>query len=186
MAGIYYFSDTDKTGEAEYDLSGEEYRVFLVTCMKYSKYFSFRYFDGQIEFPEMLLEFKVDPKDVRIDYNGGDRYKYITSGSPIPYDAVKPLGFDEEPFAVSDTTLYLELTEEVKEWIFSVTDSLFKWIDGWEYKNPEDPMFYRADGSVLFESVIHEGGVRLIVEPGEDFSEVLSDPLWKVEEVWPF
>ncbi|MBE6625537.1 MAG: hypothetical protein E7622_07885 [Ruminococcaceae bacterium] len=59
-----------------------------------------------------------------------------------------------------------------------ITDSIFKWIDGWGFKNPEDPCFYRDDGSAFFTSVIHEGVVKLTPRENEDVSKIISNPLW--------
>lgn len=38
---IYYFFDTDSTGNEEYDIKGEEFSLLLNTCLKYSAVLSF-------------------------------------------------------------------------------------------------------------------------------------------------
>jgi len=67
---------------------------------------------------------------------------------------------------------------ELCELLLKITDSIFKWIDGWGFKNPEDPCFYRDDGSAFFTSVIHEGVVKLTPRENEDVSKIISNPLW--------
>ncbi|MBQ7160614.1 MAG: hypothetical protein IJR90_02790 [Clostridia bacterium] len=164
MADFYYY-DTDASGEAEYDISGEEYRLLLETCFKYGEYFSFRYFEDRVNVPAGILRYAVSAKEANINCVFSTRKLENESGT-----------------AVCDQTVFLRLTDEVKKWILSVTDSIFKWIDGWGNKNPEDPMFYRADGSVLFESVIHDGVIHFNASENENLSAILSDPLWTIKK----
>ena len=64
---------------------------------------------------------------------------------------------------------------------------MFEWLDGWGYKNPEDPCFYRKDGSALFSSIIHEGELKLFYQDDEDITELLPKARWKFknERIYP-
>ena len=57
--------------------------------------------------------------------------------------------------------------------MLEISDSLFKWIYGWGYTNPEDPTFYRDDDSVFFLSVIHDGECYLMPRVNEDVTAVV-------------
>ena len=53
---------------------------------------------------------------------------------------------------------------------------------GQGHKNPEDPIFYRADGSKFFLSVIHEGELELYVNDSEDISAILDSIGFKLQQ----
>lgn len=59
-------------------------------------------------------------------------------------------------------------------------NSIFCWMNN-ENNNPEDLMFFRSDGSILFSSVIHNGCLSLWMRD-EDFSSVINDELWLLAE----
>ena len=68
-----------------------------------------------------------------------------------------------------------KLSPEVKEFILSFTDDLFKWgRRGFEIQNPEDPAFFREDGSLFFYSSIHDDYCELYVRDGEDVSHIVD------------
>ncbi len=74
---------------------------------------------------------------------------------------------------------YYRLCPRLCEILICSAKSIFEWyqIIG-EYNNPENPTFYRPDGSVFLESNIHEGELILYVNEDEDVSEVVSLPGW--------
>lgn len=92
--------------------------------------------------------------------------------SPEPY--TKPLKASLS--ASCGDTVILPCSEKTRQYLLKTTDDLFKWID-W-CKNPEDLTFYRADGSVFFWSLIHEGVCCLLNRPDEDVSGVVGNPDW--------
>ena len=98
---------------------------------------------------------------------GGIRFE-----SPEPY--AKPLKASLS--ASCGDTVILPCSEKTRQYLLNRTDNLFKWMD-W-YKNPEDLTFYRADGSIFFWSLIHEGVCCLINRPDEDVSGVVGKPDW--------
>jgi hypothetical protein len=52
---------------------------------------------------------------------------------------------------------------------------MFAWTG---YIMPEDPTFYRPDGSIFFKSTTHEGELTLMPRGDEDVSNVLSSGRW--------
>lgn len=46
------------------------------------------------------------------------------------------------------------------------------------FKNPEDPVFYRDDGSVFFSSIIHDGKCFLFPTDSENISDIVSSDHW--------
>jgi hypothetical protein len=74
---------------------------------------------------------------------------------------------------------YYRVCDDLIDIITSNTNNMFCWINGWGYSNPEDPTFYREDGSVFFTSTIHNGVCKFIVdESKEDISEIILDKRW--------
>ena len=151
----YDFFDTDKTGEPSYDLAGSEYNNLLTKCFEYCTSISFIVISNHISIPSALLpnQLPVTPT-IQKEY---ERYR------------------DSNPEV---RIFHFHLSTNVYQAISGITDSIFKWIDGWGNKNPEDPIFYRADGSIFFSSVIHEGKCSLFPREDEDVSSVLDNPLW--------
>ena len=47
------------------------------------------------------------------------------------------------------------------------------------FNNPENPVFYRENGSIFFSSLIHEGEITLTVNDGEDVSKITMINGWK-------
>ena len=76
---------------------------------------------------------------------------------------------------------------EVREYVRGVTDSIFKWMTGRGYDNPDDLTFIRADGTRFFSSIIHEGVCCLTVRDDEDVSGILALGEWnEIEEGYYF
>lgn len=73
---------------------------------------------------------------------------------------------------------YYHLCSELRDFILQKTDRLFIWIYAWGFTNPEDPVFYRKDGSIFFESIIHEGECYLYPREDEDVSNIVSKEHW--------
>lgn len=165
----YTFFDTDDTGWAEYDIKGEDYVELMNLCIKYSKTVCFRKF---IQFqynsfiPEQLEKYRL----------------------PINENTMKPYYGNYGPCCFKDIDeakeeLYLfELSEEVIEWILSATNDIWDWDCGADKPLPSDPVFFREDGSVFFDSVIHEGEIYLHPIDGEDVSSVVSKGHWRLQE----
>ena len=69
---------------------------------------------------------------------------------------------------------------ELLDLMLKSSDSIFEWINGWDNKNPEDPLFLRADGTIFFYSSIHNGELTLLPRQNEDVGSITKNPLWKV------
>ena len=70
---------------------------------------------------------------------------------------------------------YYHVCDELCGLLKASAHSIFDWVYGQGHKNPEDPIFYRADGSKFFSSVIHEGELELFVKDDEDVSTILDN-----------
>lgn len=155
---IYKFFDTDCTGREEYDISGEEYKELITTCCKYCEIMSLRFLSPQTSFINELDQFVTS------------EIKNITFIYEHYYRNIKP---ENQP-----DVKYYRVCPELCELLLKIADSIFKWIYGWGYTNPEDPVFYRADGSVFFSSVIHDGECALTPRSTEDVSNIISKDHW--------
>ena len=164
----YYFVDyyyDSKTGrEEEYNIESDRYNELLQFCFKHSKYFSFTFFPDRINLPEWLLNIQLPKNHICLEWWSKHRTAYVSKGVTTYNDI-----------------FLLELTPETKKWIEGVTDNIFSWMNRWEYKNPEDPVFYREDGSIMFFSVIHEGicELRLKEDEESDARQIINSPLWR-------
>ena len=69
---------------------------------------------------------------------------------------------------------FFRCCKESRDFLLSETNSIFDF----EWPNPEDITFYRRDGSVLFDSVAHEGECSIFPELQEDISEILEYGHW--------
>lgn len=149
---IYKFYDSDDTGFEEYNIIGSDYKKLIEICCKYCKTLSLIITNPQSELFKKLETFEVKKsKNISFEYTHYD----------------KRIGFIK----------YYKVTPELYNTIIDNTDEIFCWINGWGFSNPEDPTFYREDGSVLFTSTIHDGECTLMVK-NEDVSEIVSDPNW--------
>lgn len=100
------------------------------------------------------------------------RRKSIEVNIPKPYKTVDKCMMP----ASCDDIVILPCTEQTKEYLMHTVNDLFEWID--KYENPEDLTFYRADGSIFFWSLIHEGVCCLVDRPNEDVTGVVDKPDW--------
>lgn len=151
---IYKFFDSDNTGFIEYDIAGKEYVDLIKTCFRYCKTVSFRVCSERVILPK-----EIEPYRIAITHNMLDVYSHY-------YNCIS-LEMEKE-------VRHYILSPVVQEMVLNTTDSIFKWIDGWGHKNPEDPAFYRGDGSVFFSSVIHEGECMLTPISTENINHIIS------------
>lgn len=79
------------------------------------------------------------------------------------------------PLNDSDTAV-LPCSGKVREYLLNTTDDLFGWIDS--NGKPEDLTFYRADGSIFFWLLTHEGVCCLLGRSDEDVSGITRKPGW--------
>ncbi len=159
---VYYFFDTDSTGNEEYDIKGEEFSLLLNTCLKYSTVLSL-YYEGHVTPIKELEPYRISVNQEL--FKKHKRYGHYR----LPEDAI----------------IYYRVCEDVIEIMKKRCSNIFGWLYGWGYVNPMDPIFYRSDGSVFFTSLVHEGVIALNPKEDEDVSELTSNPLWIAEDTMP-
>ncbi len=151
----YVFYYTDETEESELDIEGDDFRRLLDICFSHCTVMSFlknTYNNQDDEYFERLAPYRIPtPQNI----------------SCQPVEACPPADFR-----------FYRLCPELKEVILSIFDHLFRWLEGWGYHHPADPIFYREDGSMFFWSCIHEGSCALLPREGEDVTSVLKHGAW--------
>ncbi|MBQ9744289.1 MAG: hypothetical protein IJW19_04100 [Clostridia bacterium] len=147
--GYYRFYDTDPYGNEEYDIAGEQYRELIRVCCEHSKYMSFIIYDKRVSGYDELCKYKIES----IEYTPEDKYsrKY--------------------------EILYCSICKGLQNFLMNNVDSVFEWILGRGFSNPEDPMFFREDGTIFFSSSIHDGIITLRPRE-ENVSNIVCNPLW--------
>lgn len=150
-----YFCDLENEEDT---INGEELKQLWNICFRYCKAFSVTFWNAS-ETTNYYTEFKNNALNMYRTHSWPGTTAY---GATVdPYVAVLPCN------------------EKTKELIFAVSDNLLEFVYWWGYNNPEDPAFYRQDGTVFFESTIHDGGFHLSVDKDEDISELLLNRNWK-------
>ena len=158
----YNFYDADPSGYEEYDILDDDYFQLLDTCFLYSDSISLL-FDLRDRESAQLFQ---DLEEYRLPVSENIKRLYDHYG-----------GFEGDRRGHYEIRHY-RLSNEVKKKIVGVTDSVFKWIYGWGYSNPADPAFLRKDGSVFFQSLIHEGVCSLLPQHGEGVDHIISGKRW--------
>ena len=157
MSNVYRFYDSDYYGNEEYDITGGEYKSLIQLCCDYSKQVSFRYFGDR---PTELYEVLENFKEKSITYVSANQSK--------------------DTF-VSEEIVYYRVCPEICQILQEKVDGIFKWIYGRGHKNPEDPQFFKSDGSVFLASSIHNGTVAIFGNETE-IKDVVKNPLWICEK----
>lgn len=172
----FYFYDSDwlygGSGNIKYHIQSVEFRKLLEVCFQYCSYVAFS-FSAQAEekYQKLLSPFEVAaPEEI-----AKDTYPQATELCRL--ERTKDGKFSPRVVYVYNIRFY-RACHDLFNVLCSISDSLFTWLDGWGYCNPENPTFYRADGSVFFSSTIHEGECFLAPLDNEDVSSVISNPLW--------
>lgn len=160
---IFKFYDTDVLCEADYDIDGGDYRTLLEVCFRYCTTVSMRVTDESVVVPAKLEQFRISAMQSAIKVY---HHYYPEKGNKQAFDEIHQY----------------HLTPEVKDYILKVTDSIFKWICNWEYKNPEDIAFFRKDGSPFFVSIVHDGVCTLEPRENEDVSNIVSKNWMLIDE----
>lgn len=156
---IFRFFDTDETGKADYDIADEQYQELLQTCFRYSATVSVilsPQFSGDIQAWEPY-RIPVPPNVQRVYAHYGQ-----AAGDWIQEFEIR----------------HYRLDQRMQNLLLTYTKSMFQWLCGWGYDHPNDPAFFRSDGSVFFYSVIHEGHCTLQPRRDEDASGVISQARW--------
>lgn len=72
-------------------------------------------------------------------------------------------------------------TENNITYLRQKVSGLFEWLPCWGYTNPEDPVFYRRDGTIFFWACVHEGEAAINARETEDVYAVISGPGWTLK-----
>lgn len=157
----YVFYDTDMRGEADYDICGSDYEKLIDVCCQYGCTLSLMIANRHTKLVKHLEAFRMpQPQNIRNEYM---RYSQNSDGSDLDIR-------------------YYHVCDELCSLLKASANSIFDWVYEQGHKNPEDPIFYRADGSKFFLSVIHEGELELYVNDSEDISAILDSIGFKLQQ----
>lgn len=152
LVKIYKFYDTDITGLKEYTIIGEDYKNLMKVCCKYCTTLSVIVTNTNSDFLKKLEKYAIEKSE-------NISFEFTHYGE------------------ISGKIKYYKVSPELYQTIITNTNDMFCWINAWDCENPEDPTFYREDGSVFFTSTIHEGECTLFVK-NEDVSKIVNNPNW--------
>jgi len=162
----YTYYDYDPVSKEEFDIIGEDYIELMKLCVKYSKTVCFRKFihlEYNSHIPERLEKYRLQINENTIKpYYGNYRHSCFKTLT------------DE----AKEQLYLLELSEEVIEWLLSITNDVWDWDRGADKLLPEDPVFFREDDSVFADSIIHNGEFSIYPRDGEDVSSVVTKDHW--------
>ena len=147
---VYYFYDTDETGTAEYDLSGDAYRELLELCGKYCAVVSF------------------------LDRTHSKRWEAIEAYRiPIPDYVSAVYRRHYAPDDEAQIVQCFRVCDAVLRLLSDHSDSAFDWKCG-----VEDLAFFREDGTTFFTCITHEGECILTPRDFEDVEGLVSNGQW--------
>lgn len=179
---IFYDSyDWDNCGiEEEHNIEGGDYKKLIIRLFKYSSCFSLSFNAPELTSRNCVSDFGFDPHKIFFDYDNRTDYheydKYIIKKA----DMKPPQGFPG--ICLGHELRFYRCCDATLEFFLTKFDSIFSFAPYCNH-NPEDPYFYRSDGSVLFASEIHEGECFLFPRDGEDFSDILTTLPWCTTEI---
>ena len=148
----YVYYDTDIDGNEEYDIRGESYEILIRTCCRYSAVLYLKCMK-----PDLSVAVCLKPFEIQRPQN-------------VPNDDWNHLPYCEKH--------YYKVCPELCEILLHAAGGIFEWLNGWGFENPDDPTFYRSDGTVFFTSEIHEGVCELVPRPDEDVQALLQAVNW--------
>jgi len=163
-----YYHYNCNTENDEDTIKGNELELLWDVCFKYSEFFSVSFIEPA-ESINFFHEFQKNAIEVRKTNEWpGTRLITIPPNLYAPYVAILPCN------------------DETRRLISLVSNNLIEFVNCWGLKNPEDPAFYRKDGTPFFSTTIHEGYFAINADENEDISEILSKRVWEETEPWKF
>ena len=161
----YKFFDCDAVdSHIEYNIVGQDYQTLIALCARYCSSFSVIVKRTDTDLIAQMEPFRIPRPD-----NTTHCYPYMRPDGSGHY-----VRMTDEELGVR----FYRMCPELCRILLTGTQGIFEWIHDWGYRNPEDPSFYREDGSVFFTSVIHEGVLTLFPRESEDVSALLSIRKW--------
>lgn len=161
---IYAFYDTDIYGNEEYDIRGDSYEKLLRICCSNSSVLCLKFLFPDLIAADQLKAFEISkPKNITMISNSSC------------YCCVK----------------FYRVCPELCDAMIGIAGGIFEWLCGWGFRNPDDPTFYRSDGTVFFVSEIHSGVCAIIPRKDECLEDILQvapwlsgDDIWARDRMW--
>lgn len=156
---VYAFYDTDIYGNEEYDIRGDRYKELLRICCRNSSVLCLKYLYPDLVAADILKAFEIPkPKNITVFSNSSS------------YCCVK----------------FYRVCPELCDAMIGIADGIFEWLCGWGFRNPDDPTFYRSDGTVFFVSEIHSGVCAIMPREDECLEDILQVAPWlSGNDIWP-
>lgn len=159
----YFFFDNDLDGTCNNDIKDNNYILLMLRCFKYCSTVSFR-IHPDVSICSELNRFIV-PTTTPV-------FKlYQSMGESCVRTATGLVPF---------TIVQYELSEPVREFILSASNSIWGWIKNFNYDNPEDISFFRPDGTVFLQTCTHDGECALTPLEHEDVDDIILGNAWVV------
>ena len=141
----YFFYDTDIYENEEYDIRGQDYENLIRTCCRYSAVLYLKYLEPNLQLYDKLKKFEI----------------------------TKPQNIPDDPSRYSPycKKRYYTVCPELCSILLSSANGIFEWTSMWYLKHPDDPIFYRNDGTAFFASDIHNGSCAIMPREDENIEE---------------
>ena len=149
---LYEFRDHDDFGE-RIPCSGHDLELLWGTCAKHAKYVSFVLENDELEHFPVLKEHLVTR----------DEHHWLSG----IYNRQLRYSQDSEVY-------FFNVTEKLLSGLFAIADDLWAFTHYYGFDNPEDPTFYREDGSVFFTAVTHEGEAEFTLREDENIDDFIN------------
>lgn len=163
---IAYDTNINGNGNEEYDIANDDYIELLQTCFKYCTSFSFRLRGEKAS----KLAYQL-PSEL-------EKYQIETTPHVLP--AYSHYYREFSPVVKNEIYCY-KACLETYNLICSICNSVFTWISCNCCEKPEDLAFYREDGSVFFNSTVHEGNCELHIQSNENVDSIVKNPIWTIK-----
>ena len=137
-------------------ISGDCYKRLVQICCQYSYAVSFINMHNNAPLFDLLQPYQIDPDPQLFDYS----VNYYLFGSQI------------QPYKI-----FYRICPEICEIMINNADSIFDWYGD----KPEDPTFYRKDGSIFFYCQAHDDMCMINPQPREDVSEIVNQIGWVMD-----
>ena len=166
----YVFYDADLSGFEEYDIQGEAYETLIRTCCQHSSVLYLKYTWPESPMAKVLEPFEIErPPEILED---------PWSGQAPPIEYLSDCSVEEIAKLTWYKKRYYRVCPELCDLLLRTASGIFAWMNGRGFNNPEDPIFYRSDGTVFFDSEIHEGVCAITPRPDENVDALLQAVDW--------
>lgn len=154
MNTFTFFARDFFENSGEFDISAEHYAVLLRHCFRYGKYLSLVVYDQRSPMLSRLEPWRVLDLPFQTDNLYNIRMRRFYSACSEVHEIISSCN----------------LLDYCGKLHYDCADS--------QVCMPEDPMFLREDGSIFFDSIVHEGEYSFYPRPDEDIGEVLQFGHW--------